>query len=86
MFFLSHFPFPRWKSHPPHLSRMPSKTVLISGPDLGDAQILIWYYSYMFLPPMFTAVRTRAFSFVGDQSMSFYIFHRHRVFLIDLWI
>ena len=63
---------------------MPSKTVLISGPDLEVAQILIWYYSYMFLPPMFTAVRTRAFSSVGDQSMSFYIFHRHRVCLIDL--
>ena len=27
---------------PPHLPRMPSDTVLISGPAVGAAQILIW--------------------------------------------
>jgi len=30
---------------PPHLPRMPSNTVLISGPAVGAAQILIWSYS-----------------------------------------
>ena len=50
---------------PPHLPRMPSNTVLISGPAVGAAQILIWSYSCMFLPPMSTAIRASAFSFVG---------------------
>ena len=31
---------------------MPSNTVLISGLSLGAAQILIWLYSRVFLPPM----------------------------------
>ena len=54
------------RSHsPPHL-RMPSNTVLSSGPAVGVAQILIWSYSNVFLPPMSTAIRTSAFSFVGD--------------------
>ena len=46
---------------------MPSNAVLmISGPAVGAAQILIWPYSYVFLLPMSTAVRTSAFSsFVG---------------------
>ena len=30
---------------PPHLPRMPSNTVLITGPAVGAAQILIWSYS-----------------------------------------
>jgi len=41
---------------PPHLPRMPSNTVLISGPAVGAAQILIWSYSSVFLPPMSTAI------------------------------
>ena len=45
--------------------RMLSITVLISGPAVGAAQILVWSYSYVFLPPMSTAIRTSAFSFVG---------------------
>ena len=68
--------------NPPHLPRMPSNTVLISGPAVGAARILIWSYSCVFLPPVSTALRTSAFSFVGF-SMSFYIFHRHRVCLVD---
>ena len=48
---------------PPHLPR--SNTVLISGPAVGAAQILIWSYSYVFLPPMSTAIRASEFSFVG---------------------
>ena len=50
---------------PPSLPRMPSNTVLISGPPLGAAQILIWSYSSVFLPPMSTVIRTNVFSFVG---------------------
>ena len=40
-------------------------TLLISGPAVGAAQILIWSYSCVFLPPMSTAIRTSEFSFVG---------------------
>ena len=52
---------------PPHLHRMHSNTLLISGP-VGAAQVLIWHYSYVFLPPMSTTVRPSAFSFVGALS------------------
>ena len=38
---------------------------LLSGLALGAAQILIWSYSSVFLPPMSTAIRASAFSFVG---------------------
>ena len=58
-------PFPRWESQSTYLSRMLSNTVLISGPAVGTAQILIWSYSCVFLPPMSTAIKTSAFSFVG---------------------
>ena len=58
---------------PPHLPRMPSKTVLISGSDLGAAQCLIWSYSYVFLPPIFTAIRTSVLSFVGALNVLLYI-------------
>ena len=50
---------------PPPLPRMPSNTVLISVPAVGAAQILIWSYTCVFLPPMSTAIRASAFSFVG---------------------
>jgi len=46
-------------------SRMPSNTVLISGPALGTSQILTWSYSCVFLPPVFRAIRTSVFSLVG---------------------
>ena len=85
MFFLSHCcqSLSLTGSHsPPHLPRMPSNTVLISGPVVRAAQILIWSCSCVFLPPMSTAIRASAFSYVGALS-SFYVFHRHRVFLGD---
>ena len=58
---------------PPHLPRMPSNTVLISGPTVREAQILIWSYSCLFVPPMSTATRTSAFSFVGALNDLLYI-------------
>ena len=48
---------------------MPSNTVLVSRPAVGVAQTLIWSYSCVFLPPMSTAIRTSAFSFVGDLTV-----------------
>ena len=68
MFFLSHCcqsPFPHWESQSTSAPRMPSDTVLISGPAVGAAQTLIWSCSSVFLPPMSTAIRTNAPSFVG---------------------
>ena len=47
---------------------MPSNTVLISGPAVGTAQILIWPYSCMLLPPVSMAIRTSEFSPVGALS------------------
>ena len=77
MFFLSHCcqSFPRLgvTVGAPHLPRMPSNTVLVSGPAVGAAKILIWSYSYVFLPPMSTATRTRVFSFVGVINVLLYI-------------
>ena len=58
---------------PPHLSRIPSNTVLISGPAVEAAQILIWSYSCVFLPAMSTAIRTSVFSFVGSFNYFLYI-------------
>ena len=54
---------------------MPSKTVLFSGPVVRADQILVWSYSYMFLPPISTAIRTSAFYFLWELSVTFYIFH-----------
>ena len=56
---------------PPYLPRMPSNTVLISGPAVGAAQILIWFC--VFLPPMSTAIRASVFSFVGALNGLLYI-------------
>jgi len=62
------------ESHsPPHRPRMPSYTVLISGHTVEAAQILIWSYSCVFLPPMSTAIRTSVFSFVGALNDLLYI-------------
>ena len=52
---------------PPHLPRTPSNTVLISGSAVGAAQVLIWSYVCVFLPPVSTAIRTSVFSFVTSQ-------------------
>ena len=58
---------------PPHFPRMPFNIVLISGPAAGAAQILIWSYSCVFSPPMSTAIRVSAFSFVGARNGFLYI-------------
>ena len=71
MFFLSHChqsSFLSGSHSPAHLPRMPSNTVLVSGPAVGAAQILSWTYSCVFLPPISTAITTSAFSFVGALS------------------
>ena len=53
---------------------MLSNTVLmIIGPAVAEAQILIWSYFYVFLPPMFTGIRTNAFSFVRALIALLYI-------------
>ena len=57
----------------PHLPGVLSNTVLISGPAVGAAQILIWPYSCAFLPPMSTAIRANVFSFVGALNDLLYI-------------
>ena len=67
---------------PPYLPRMPSNTVLISGPAVGAAQVLIWSYPCVFLPPMSTAIRTSAFSFVRALNGLLYC-HRHKDCLVD---
>ena len=67
---------------PPYLPRMPSKSVLISGPAVGAAQVLIWSYPCVFLPPMSTAIRTSAFSFVRALNGLLYC-HRHKDCLVD---
>ena len=55
---------------------MPSNTVLISGPAVGAAPILIWSYS---CPQLSELVRFLLWAL----SMTFYIFHRHRLCLAD---
>ena len=57
----------------PHLTRMPSNTVLISGPAVGAAEILVWSYSCVFLPPMSRAIRASVFYFAGALSVLLYI-------------
>jgi len=57
----------------PYLPRMPSNTVLISGPSVEAAQILIWSCSCVFSPPMSTAIRVSAFSFVEASNGPAYI-------------
>ena len=70
-------------SHSPsHLPRMPSNTVLISGPVVGAVQILIWSYSYVLLPPMSAAIRTSVFFFYGSSQWPF-IYSTDRVCLVD---
>ena len=70
-------------SHSPRcLPRMPSNAVLVSGPTVGAAQILIGSCSCVFLPPMSAAIRASVFSFVGALQCP-YLFHSHRVCLVD---
>ena len=76
MFFLNHccqsFPSLGVTVHLTYLG-CPLNTVLISGPVAGAAQILVWSYSCVFLPPVSTAIRTSAFSFVGTLNDLLYI-------------
>ena len=58
---------------PSHLPRMPSNTVLVSGPAVGASKILIWSYFCVFLPPMSIPIRTSVFSFVGALNVLLYI-------------
>ena len=58
---------------PPHLPRMPSDTVLVSGPAVGAAQNLMWSCSSMFLPPVSTAIRASAFYFLSTLNVLLYI-------------
>ena len=67
---------------PPYLPRMPSNTVLISGPAVGAAQILIWSYSSGFLLQCSQLSERESF-LLWELSMTFYIFHSHRVCLVD---
>ena len=85
MFFLSHCcqsPFLAGSLSPSHLPRMPSNTVLISGPIMGAAQILIWSYSSGFLLQCSQLSERESF-LLWELSMTFYIFHSHRVCLVD---
>ena len=52
---------------------MLSNTGLITGPAVGAAQILVWSYACVFLPPMSTAIRASAFSFMGILNVILYI-------------
>ena len=61
---------------------MPSNTVLISGPIMGAAQILIWSYSSGFLLQCSQLSERESF-LLWELSMTFYIFHSHRVCLVD---
>ena len=47
--------------------------LLISGPAVGAAEILIWSYSCVFLPPMSIAIRASVSSFVGTLNGLLYI-------------
>ena len=67
----SHSPLP--------LPTMPSNTVLISGPAVGAAQILIWPCSYLQFPQLSELVCF----LLWELSMTFYIFHRQRICLVD---
>ena len=84
MFFFSHYVrvLSLTGSHsPPHLPRMPSNTVLISRSLVGAAQILN-------STPLCSCLRCPQLSelvqfLLWELSMTFYIFHRHRVCLVD---
>ena len=76
MFFLRHCcqsHFPHQGSQSPYLPRMPSNIVLIFGSAVGAAQVLIWSYSSVFLPPVSATIRNSAFSFVRALNGLLYI-------------
>ena len=57
---------------------MPSNTVLVSGPAVGAARILIWSHSCVFLPPVSQLSELVRF-LLRELSVTFYIFCRLRV-------
>ena len=57
----------------PYFPRKPSSTVLISGPAVDAAQILIWSHFCVFFPPVSKAIRARVFSFMGSLNALLYI-------------
>ena len=61
---------------------MPSTTVLNFGPAVGADQILIWFYSSVFLPPV-SMLSELVSVLLWELSMTFSLFHRDRVFLVD---
>ena len=72
-------------SHSPlHLPRMPSNTVLISGPAVGATPILIWSYSCVFFLQRLQPSELVHFLW-WELSMTFYILRRHRACLVD-WV
>ena len=74
--------FPSLGHNPPPLPVMPSNTVLISGPAVVASQILIWssfYVSCLQCPQLSELVPF----LLWGLSVIRYIFHRHRVFLVD---
>ena len=85
MFFLSHCcqsPFCHWESQ----STSPPQDALQHCADLwtcGGSSDSNLVHSYVFLPPKSTAIKTSVFSFVGVLNDLSYIFHRHRVCLVD---
>ena len=74
--------FPSLGVSPPYLPMMPSNTVLISGPAVEAAQILIWSYSVCSCLQCLQLSELVRF-LLWALSMAFYIFHRHRVYLGD---
>ena len=61
---------------------MPSNSVVTSGPAVGAAQILTWSCSCVFLPPSPQLSELVCF-LLWELSVTFYIFHRHKVCLAD---
>ena len=67
---------------PPYLPRMPSNTLLIAGPAVGAAQTLIRSCSWcsgLQCPQLSDLVHC----LLSELSVAFYIFHTHRVRLVD---
>ena len=65
---------------PPHLPRMSSNAVLVSGPAVRAAQILIQAYSCLYL--LWRLPELGVF-LLCEYSLYFYIFHKHSVYLVD---
>ena len=53
---------------------------------MGAPQALVWSYSHAFLPPMSSAIRTSAFSFVGALNDLLYVSQTQRLpsYRVDL--